>query len=113
MTASFSAGWELWFQKEWAKIGRSIATNKTNKQTTIFLPMMNKVFLSPILQNLKGKFGQIFWKWSSQQAEKDAVKQKVLSFHKDGQKQKMVIKIEFTLLSSDCKMLPFLKGFKR
>ena len=29
--------------------------NKQNKQTTIFLPKINKVFLSPILQNLKGK----------------------------------------------------------
>ena len=29
--------------------------NKTTKQTTIFLPKINKVFLRPILQNLKGR----------------------------------------------------------
>ena len=41
--------------------------------------------------------------WSSWRAKKDAVKQKVLSFHEDGQKGKMVIKIEFTPLSlPDC-----------
>ena len=40
--------------------------------------------------------------------EKDAVKQKVLSFQEDGQKRKMVIKIEFTALS-DCKIVPFKK----
>ena len=34
-----------------AKIGQSTATNKQAKQTTIFL-LKNKVFLSPILQNL-------------------------------------------------------------
>ena len=35
-----------------------VATNKTTKQqnkTTIFLPEINKVFLRPILQNLKGR----------------------------------------------------------
>ena len=32
-------------------------------------------------------------------AEKDATKQKVLSFRKIGQKRKMVVKIEFTPLS--------------
>ena len=30
-------------------------TNKQNKRTTIFLPKINKLFLSPILQNLKGR----------------------------------------------------------
>ena len=30
--------------------------NKTKQQTTIFLPEINKVFLRPILQNLKGRF---------------------------------------------------------
>ena len=29
--------------------------NKTKQQTTIFLPEINKVFLRPILQNLKGR----------------------------------------------------------
>ena len=35
----------------------------------------------------------------SRQFEKDAIKQKVLSFKKDGQRRKMVIKSEFTPLS--------------
>ena len=32
-----------------------VATNKTKQQTTISLPKINKVFLRPILQNLKGR----------------------------------------------------------
>ena len=73
-------------KKKKAKIGQSIATNmkllkqtnKTNKQNNkrpFFLPKINKVFLSPILQNLKGKsvLDNIFF-------ERDATKQKVLSF---------------------------------
>ena len=55
-----------------------------------------------------------FWtlkKLSSWQAEKDAVKQKVISFKDDGQKSKMVVKIEFTPLPP-CNILPFFKGFK-
>ena len=55
--------------------------NKTEqtKQTTIFLPKINKVFLSLILQNLNKR---------SVSAKKDAVKQKVLSFQEDGQNAK-------------------------
>ena len=34
--------------------------NKINKQTTIFLPKINKAFLSPILQNLKKSVLDIF-----------------------------------------------------
>ena len=41
-------------------------------------------------------------------SRKNAVKQKVLSFQEDGQKRKMVIKIEFTPLSlSECKIFPY------
>ena len=43
-------------------------------------------------------------------AEKDVVKKKVLSFQEDGQKRKIVIKVEFTPLS-DCKSFSFKKGF--
>ena len=54
----------------------------------------------------------LFWKWSSWQAEKDVTKQKVLSFQEVDQNRKMVIKIELTPLSlSDCKNVPFKKGF--
>ena len=62
---------------------------------------MNKVFLSPTLQSLKGKsvLDNFFWKWSSRRAEKDATKQKVLSFQEIGQNRKIVIKSEFTPLS--------------
>ena len=35
--------------------------NKTNKQTAIFPPKINKVFPSPILQNLKGRFWTSFF----------------------------------------------------
>ena len=38
--------------------------------------------------------GQFFWKLSSQRAEKDATKQKVVSFQEVSQKRKMVIKIK-------------------
>ena len=73
------------------------------------MPKINKVFLGPILQNLKGKSvldKQIFGNGSSRRAEKDTVKQKVVSFQEDGQKRKIVIKIEFTPLSlSDCKIV--------
>ena len=42
-----------------------VATNKTNNKRPFFLPKINKVFLSPILQNLKGRsvlfyIGQFF-----------------------------------------------------
>ena len=43
--------------------------------------------------------------------EKDSIKQKDLSFQKDGQKRKVVIKIEFTHLP-DCNILPLFKGFQ-
>ena len=56
------------------------------------------------------RYKHIFFKWSSQRAQKDAVKQKVLYLQEDGQKRKMVIKIEFTPLS-DCKIVS-VKGFK-
>ena len=54
----------------------------------------------------------ILW---TRRVEKDAVKQKVLSFQEDGQKRKMVIKTEFTpeLSLTDCKNFPFKRGFKK
>ena len=64
---------------------------------------------SPAIQYFGAQFYKIwtkgsFWKKKilkiiSRQAEKYAVKQKVLSFQEDGKKRKMVIKIEFTPLS--------------
>ena len=56
-----------------------------------------------------------FWKWSSRWAEKDAVKQKVLTFQEDGQKRKMVIKIEYNSLTDDRLQYftLFRKGFKK
>ena len=83
-------------------------SNPAYYQTTICLPKINKVFLSPILQNLNGivRFGQfLFGNYFLGRAEKDAIKEKVLSFKDDGQKRKMVVKIEFTSLP-DCNKLP-------
>ena len=37
------------------KLQQTKQQNKTKQQTTIFLPEINKVFLRPILQNLKGR----------------------------------------------------------
>ena len=76
--------------------------NKTNKQNkwSFFLPKINRVFLSPILQIL-------FWKWSSRRARKDATKQKVKN-------AKWWSKSNLPLsYSLDCKMFPFKKGFKK
>ena len=44
------------FKKKSKPKSDKVATNnKTKQQTTIFLPEINKVFLRPILQNLKGR----------------------------------------------------------
>ena len=43
---------------------------------------------------------------------KNMSKQKVLSFKVDGQKRKLVVKIEFTPLP-DCNILSFLKSLKK
>ena len=73
-------------------------TNKTNKtqQTTIFSAKNRLSFSEP-----KGKsvLDKKFWKSSSRQAEKDATKQKVLSFQEVGQKRKTVIKNNLSLAS--------------
>ena len=84
-------------------------TKQTNKQTKI-----NKVLLSPILQNLKGRsvLEKKNWKWSSRRAEKDATKQIVIYFQEVSQKRKMVVKIEFTPLSPGCKMFTFKNPLK-
>ena len=43
-------------KKSKPKSDKVATNNKTTKQqTTIFLPKINKVFLRPILQNLKGR----------------------------------------------------------
>ena len=70
-------------------------------QEPFFLPKINKVFLRPILQNLKGRsvLDKFFLKWSFRRAESDATKQKILSLQEVGQKRKIVVKIEFTPLS--------------
>ena len=61
LKASFSAQWvlQIFFKvsQNWTKLQQTNNTNKT-KQTTkrpFFLPKINKVFLRPILQNLKGR----------------------------------------------------------
>ena len=67
-------------------------SKQTNNKRQFFLPKINKVFLSPILQNLRGRsvLDNFF--------ENDPLDNpNVLSFHKVGQKRKMVINIEFTL----------------
>ena len=50
-----------------------------------------------------------FWKWFSQWAEKDFIKETILSLQEGGKNAK---KIEFTPLP-DSNILPFLKGFKK
>ena len=62
------------------------------------------------MSELKVCFGQFFLKLSSRRAEKNAVKREVQFFQENGQKCKIVIKIEFTPLS-DCNILPFFKSF--
>ena len=42
-------------KKSKPKSDKVATNNKTKQQTTIFLPKINKVFLRPILQNLKGR----------------------------------------------------------
>ena len=42
-------------KKSKPKSDKVATNNKTKQQTTIFLPEINKVFLRPILQNLKGR----------------------------------------------------------
>ena len=79
-----------------------------NKQTAIFLPKINIVFSEQSFIK-SGPFWTIYlWKWFCQRAEKDAVKQKFLSFKDDGQKRKLVV--EFTLFLTAI-FYPFLKGF--
>ena len=72
--------------------------NKTKQQTTIFLPEINKVFLRPILQNLKGR--SVLDKFFFENDPLDELnQQKILSFQEVGQKRKIEVKIEFTPLS--------------
>ena len=56
---SFSARRKLQLKKKVSqnrtKLQQTKQQNKTKQQTTIFLPKINKVFLRPILQNLKGR----------------------------------------------------------
>ena len=52
MLASFSARRELQFKKKEKSKPKSEEVLQQTKQTTIFLLKINKVFLSPILQDL-------------------------------------------------------------
>ena len=84
--------------------------NKQDNKRTFFLPKINKVFLSRILQNLKGRSGPfctiIFENDPlARQAENDATKQKGVYFQ-GSQKRKMVIKIEFTLFPRSARFVP-------
>ena len=103
----------IFFGSTSASILKKISQNRTKlqqnkqnktKQTTIFLPKINKIFLSPILQNLKGRsvldnFGQSRGMILSMSRKgSDGPKQKVLSFQEVGQKRKMVVKIELVYL---------------
>ena len=89
-------------------------TNNNNNKRPFFLPKINKVFLRPILQNLKGRsvLDKFFFE-NDPLDEPNAIKQKILSLEQVGQKRKMVVKIEFTPLSLDRKIFPFKKGFKK
>ena len=75
---------------------------QTNNKRPFFLQKINKVFLRPILQNLKGR--------SSRRAESDAIKQQILSFREVGQKRKIVVKTEFTLTA---KLFPLKRVLKK
>ena len=59
LKASFSARRMLQFKKKEAKIGQSCNKQQqqqtTNNKRPFFLPKINKVFLRPVLQNLKGR----------------------------------------------------------
>ena len=85
-----------------------VATNnnkQTNNKRPFFLPEINKVFLRPISQNLKGRsvLDKHFFENDPldelNHNESDATKQKILSLQEVGQKRKIVVKIEFTPLS--------------
>ena len=90
-----------------------VATNNNKQQQTtnnkrpFFLPKINKVFLRPILQNLKGR--SVLDKFFFENDPLDEPNQMPLK--QVGQKRKMVVKIEFTPLSLDRKIFPFKKGF--
>ena len=95
----------------------------TNKQTTnnnkrpFFLPKINKVFLRPILQNLKGR--SVLDKFFFENDPLDELNQMPLSkkfylFRKLVKNAKIEcqnVKIEFTPLSLDRKIFPIKKGF--
>ena len=61
LKASFSARWKLQLKKKVSQNRTKLqqttttTTTTTNNKRPFFLPKMNKVFLRPILQNLKGR----------------------------------------------------------
>ena len=71
------------------KVLQQTNKTKTKNKRSFFLPKINKVFLSPILNTLKGSpFGQIFYENDPLDEPKmmTPCKQKVLSFQEVGQK---------------------------
>ena len=90
--------------------------NNNNNKRPFFLPKINKVFLRPILQNLKGR--SVLDKFFFENDPLDELNQmplgkKFYPFRKLVKKRKIVVKIEFTPLSLDRKIFPFKKGFKK
>ena len=91
--------------------------NKTKQQTTIFLPEINKVFLRPILQNLKGR--SVLDTFFFENDPLDELNQMPLSkkfyiFRKLVKNAKYWSKSNLPLSHSpDRKIFPFKKGFKK
>ena len=85
----------------------------TNNKRPFFLPKINKVFLRPILQNLKGRSVLDKFFFENDPFDEPNQMPKILSLQEVGQKRKIVVKIEFTPLLLDRKIFPFKKGFKK
>ena len=117
LKASFSARRKLQLKKKVSQNRTKLqqTTTNNNNKRPFFLPKINKVFLRPILQNLKGRsvLDKFFFE-NDPFDEPNQMPQKILSLQEVGQKRKIVVKIEFTPeLSLDRKIFPFKKGFKK
>ena len=120
LKASFSARRKLQLKKKVSQNRTKYCNkqnNKTKQQTTIFLPKINKVFLRPILQNLKGR--SVLDKFFFENDPLDELNQMPLSkkfylFRKLVKNAKQWSKSNLPLSHSpDRKMFPFKKGFKK
>ena len=86
-------------------------TNKTNNKRPYFLPIINKVLLSPILQNLKGRsvLDNFFLKMIILTSWKRCNQAKSSIFSGSWSKTQNGIYLSLT----DCKNVPFKNGFKK